>query len=430
MSVRRCSKCRLTDNYCECESTSFNEVAVPFCPGCNDDVSVFCEECGNDYLGCDCLDEPNLWFCMKCYKDFSIYDPKEDPSWGRSAVQEPDGRWYWDDGTEAKCYCHVPKLYVCGTCDVSRPTLTAFWNPWVEMDANEERSSLLESDYAGMWGKCDHFAVKVVLKEVTVYASSLNDKRIIAIPDFGLYADWSWQPWWRQEHIDWRDFGLPTDYDVAYDQIVDAYKRAKNGEMVEVGCIGGHGRTGTILACMAVLDGMIPKDAIKHIEDTYCSLIIETMDQEWYVSWFEAKMKGVRSPKKIAPAPVSTACTISDHFAMVKSGLAVCKFASCKTYELDKDRYLRLPEPSKASVGKVKIPKSIKEIAEELRMQLMLPNPPAPAGGYPTDGFQLGDIHNGYVMTADGWTALHNEEDLLPATGHTKTKRGKRGSRR
>jgi hypothetical protein len=71
--------------------------------------------------------------------------------------------------------------------------------------------------------------------------------------DFGLYLNGRWRSTWPSDTIDWRDFGLPTDATRAAAQILDAFVRAKSGEAVEVGCLGGLGRTGTVLACMAVL---------------------------------------------------------------------------------------------------------------------------------------------------------------------------------
>ena len=62
-----------------------------------------------------------------------------------------------------------------------------------------------------------------------------------------------WTPWWPAVALDWPDFGVPADAEVADAEIRAAFLRARSGERVEVACIGGHGRTGTVLACMAVL---------------------------------------------------------------------------------------------------------------------------------------------------------------------------------
>lgn len=392
----RCNECDLPSDYCKCSKPEYRQTLIPLCPVCYDDIAVYCQECGNDYIGCDCIAESNEWFCMKCDMEFEIdvndtaynNDYDYDVIEARSSFQGDDGRWYWDDGTEAKCYCYVPKKFVCQVCEVSRDNESDPWNAWIEININEKSPYVSPyvpgGSYGDFLGKCNHLVVPILLKEVTVYASSLNDRRTTNIPDFGLYADWNWNPWWRNEHIDWRDYGMPTDYEIAFHQISDAYNKAKSGQIVEIGCIGGHGRTGTILACMAVLDGMTPDEAVKHLETVYCHLIIETNEQEWFVHWFEARLHGKPTPAKPTIPPVTqTACTIAQHSAMLKGGLTECKFVDCKTFELDKDRYL--------SGEKVPI-KTIAEIAAE-----MAPKPTI----YP-----IGSVKDGFVRTMDGWTPI------------------------
>src|SRR3954471_13241301 len=84
-------------------------------------------------------------------------------------------------------------------------------------------------------------------------------------PDFGLYLDPMWTPAWLAVHLDWPDFGVPNDLAAADEQIMDAWERARAGNAVEVACIGGHGRTGTVLACMAVLAGIAPANAVSWV---------------------------------------------------------------------------------------------------------------------------------------------------------------------
>ena len=104
--------------------------------------------------------------------------------------------------------------------------------------------------------------------------------------DFGVYMDPAWAPSWDAELIDWPDLGLPVDEDMAADQIVAAFTRAKNGEQVEVGCIGGLGRTGTVLACMAILAGVPADQAVQWVRANYDSRAVETLEQTEWVLWF------------------------------------------------------------------------------------------------------------------------------------------------
>ncbi len=59
---------------------------------------------------------------------------------------------------------------------------------------------------------------------------------------------------------------------------------ARTGERVEVGCLGGHGRTGTALACLAVLTGTLADDAVAWVRGNYCYKAVETDVQEQLVA--------------------------------------------------------------------------------------------------------------------------------------------------
>ena len=104
--------------------------------------------------------------------------------------------------------------------------------------------------------------------------------------DFGLYMDLAWAPTWNAELIDWPDFGLPTEKETAARQITFAFERAKNGERVEIGCIGGLGRTGTVLACMAILSGVSADQAVEWVRSNYDPHAVETSEQAEWVLWF------------------------------------------------------------------------------------------------------------------------------------------------
>lgn len=122
-----------------------------------------------------------------------------------------------------------------------------------------------------------------------VRASSLAERDEHLNPrDFGLYLDPRWDPTWPAELIDWPDFGLPADAARAAAQIRDAFARAERGQAVEVGCAGGLGRTGTVLACMAVLAGVDARQAVSWVRQNYRAGAVETPDQERWVRPFAA----------------------------------------------------------------------------------------------------------------------------------------------
>jgi hypothetical protein len=103
---------------------------------------------------------------------------------------------------------------------------------------------------------------------------------------YGLYLDARWRPTWPAHVVAWPDFGLPAEPVVAARQITDAFDLARRGELVEVGCLGGSGRTGTVLACMAVLAGVPAEEAVTWVRGAYRPRAVETAEQEAWVRWF------------------------------------------------------------------------------------------------------------------------------------------------
>ncbi|WP_017625720.1 protein-tyrosine phosphatase family protein [Nocardiopsis chromatogenes] len=105
-------------------------------------------------------------------------------------------------------------------------------------------------------------------------------------PDFGVYLQGRRPPPvpWESRWVRWPDFLLPVDRD-AGEHFRTAWRRAAD-ERVEVACSAGIGRTGTALACMAVLDGLAPDEAIEYVRRNYERRSVETPWQRWYVRQF------------------------------------------------------------------------------------------------------------------------------------------------
>lgn len=91
---------------------------------------------------------------------------------------------------------------------------------------------------------------------------------------------------WENRWVRWPDFWLPVDHDDARDALREAWHRAA-AERVEVACAGGRGRTGTALACIAVLDGVPTRDAVAFVRTHYGTGAMETPWQRAYVRRFE-----------------------------------------------------------------------------------------------------------------------------------------------
>lgn len=85
--------------------------------------------------------------------------------------------------------------------------------------------------------------------------------------------------------VRWPDFRLPSDRADAADAIREAWRRAAD-ERVEFACGGGRGRTGTALACAAVLDGVPAHLAVAFVREHYDARAVETPWQRRYVERF------------------------------------------------------------------------------------------------------------------------------------------------
>jgi len=106
-------------------------------------------------------------------------------------------------------------------------------------------------------------------------------------PEFGLYLLGSDPPEvpWESIWLRWPDFGLPADREEAARALHDAWRRS-DGERVEIACAGGRGRTGTALACLAILDGVAASEAVAFIRTNYDPGAVETPWQRRFVTRF------------------------------------------------------------------------------------------------------------------------------------------------
>jgi hypothetical protein len=88
---------------------------------------------------------------------------------------------------------------------------------------------------------------------------------------------------WESRWIRWPDFRLPTDEASVLPVLSEAWRRAA-AERVEVACAGGHGRTGTALACLAILDGVPAPQAVACVREQSDPPAVETPGQRRYVT--------------------------------------------------------------------------------------------------------------------------------------------------
>ena len=115
---------------------------------------------------------------------------------------------------------------------------------------------------------------------------------------WGLYMDPYWAPTWPSRMLPWENMALPYDFDEAVEAIEEAYKIVSDGGLVEIGCQGGIGRTGVVIAFFAIIDGVAPGDAVQWVRDQYIMRAVETPIQEWWVEWFGAQHLGTAAPPR------------------------------------------------------------------------------------------------------------------------------------
>lgn len=114
-----------------------------------------------------------------------------------------------------------------------------------------------------------------------------------ALPDHGLYLGTGRLRKRHDEHltwphhwVSWPDFLLPNDRDDAIARIRELHDLARAGHRVEVACGGGVGRTGTVIACLAILAGQPPEEAVAWTREHYNHRAVETPWQRKWVARF------------------------------------------------------------------------------------------------------------------------------------------------
>ena len=87
------------------------------------------------------------------------------------------------------------------------------------------------------------------------------------------------------DRVRWPDFWLPRDQAHVRKVLHEAWESALT-ERVEIACSGGRGRTGTALACLAIIDGLPPEQAVAFVRQHYDPHAVETPWQKRYATHF------------------------------------------------------------------------------------------------------------------------------------------------
>ena len=106
-----------------------------------------------------------------------------------------------------------------------------------------------------------------------------------------------------------QDMGVPKNL-TSFKKLLEFMEASiRAGKKVHIGCIGGHGRTGTVLA--ALVSRMLPdvKDAIGYVREKYCVKAVESAEQvKWLNKHFGvAVVKGYKEGTSYSSGPTSYA---------------------------------------------------------------------------------------------------------------------------
>ena len=154
---------------------------------------------------------------------------------------------------------------------------------------------------------CDHNMDEFKLRTGYIYISAVRNKvkaKDAFKPTHGCYMDTAWikerflttagvnlLPYGLLEqeavHIKWPDRDIiPVNY--LHTAVVFCHGTvADNSKVLEIGCHGAHGRTGTLLAAIIVYQGATAEEAIDQVRSEHCSHAIETKSQEMLIKEYQ-----------------------------------------------------------------------------------------------------------------------------------------------
>ena len=93
-------------------------------------------------------------------------------------------------------------------------------------------------------------------------------------------------------YVWWDDMGT-LEQDLLESLVDEAHEALAKGDTVEVGCIGGHGRTGTFLAALLVkVERLNGDEAVKRVKETYCCDAVETPGQRGMIRSLAKTLEG------------------------------------------------------------------------------------------------------------------------------------------
>jgi len=154
-----------------------------------------------------------------------------------------------------------------------------------------------------------HWRTPYRVGDFEVWGTSLDsEERRLRAPraepaDIGLYLDERWRgetdartPYF----VFWPNLEAPVEESLLIDRVKELAAELRNGATVEVACFGGHGRTGTVLACLDImLSGVGADAAVARARREYCRYAVGSPELEQFVR--DAEKSLMPSPEESLP---------------------------------------------------------------------------------------------------------------------------------
>ncbi|WP_050374608.1 hypothetical protein [Streptomyces acidiscabies] len=138
-----------------------------------------------------------------------------------------------------------------------------------------------------------HFRTRYRVGGLTVWGTSLDSpERRLAAPhaspaDFGLYLDERWRGETdarRPYFVFWPTLAAPVESALLIARVRELAVEIRGGATLEVACFGGHGRTGTALACLDMaVAGVSARAAVERVRREYCRHAVGSAELERFV---------------------------------------------------------------------------------------------------------------------------------------------------
>jgi protein-tyrosine phosphatase len=130
--------------------------------------------------------------------------------------------------------------------------------------------------------------VKFITEERAAYAAAKAEAD--KLPD-------AWR--WPYVLIGWPDRGV-INVEVAAQVVGYILRQLQAGKVVDTGCAGAHGRTGTLLAMLLIeAEGLTPEQAITSVRKRHCHKAIESAAQAQAIFGFAGKFANAEEVKRI-----------------------------------------------------------------------------------------------------------------------------------